>query len=80
MPNVFWAEAVATAAYVVKICPTKAPKDKTPYEAWFGKKPSVFHQGVFGCNATTTATATATAMYLKSNAKIRMTSSYFQRE
>ena len=29
-------------------CPTKAVKNKTPLEAWSGKKPSVNHLKVFG--------------------------------
>jgi len=33
MPNTFWAEAVYTAVYILKRCPTKAVQDKNPIEA-----------------------------------------------
>jgi hypothetical protein len=47
----FWIEAVATIVYVLNKSPTKGVADKTPYEAWFGKKPSVHHLRTFGCVA-----------------------------
>ena len=47
----YWAEAVNTAVYLKNRCPTKAVKGKTPYEAWYGKKPNVEHLRVFGCTA-----------------------------
>ena len=49
--NVFWTEAVNTAVYVLNRAPTSAVKDKTPQEAWSGKKPTVEHFRVFGCDA-----------------------------
>lgn len=49
LPHRFWAEALATAAYLVNTSPTKTIGDKTPFEAWFGKKPCVKHIQVFGC-------------------------------
>jgi transposase InsO family protein len=48
LPNKFWAEAVYTAVYILNRCPTKAVNDKTPIEAWCGKKPSAKHLRVFG--------------------------------
>ena len=46
----YWAEAVATAAYVGNRVPTSAISDnKTPYERWYGKKPDLSHMKVFGC-------------------------------
>ena len=30
----FWAEAIATAAYLKNFSPTKAVDSMTPYEAW----------------------------------------------
>lgn len=48
LPNTFWAEAVYTAVYIMNRCPTKAVQDKTPIEAWSGKKPSAKHLRVFG--------------------------------
>ena len=39
LPNRFWAEAVATAAYVRNRIPTAAIKeDKTPYKRWYKAK------------------------------------------
>ncbi|XP_072054428.1 uncharacterized protein [Arachis hypogaea] len=32
-------------------CPTKSVRDKTPEEAWSGKRPSIHHFRVFGCIA-----------------------------
>jgi hypothetical protein len=47
----FWAKAVATACYLVNRSPTSALVGKTPMEVWSGKKPSVRHLHVFGCEA-----------------------------
>jgi Reverse transcriptase (RNA-dependent DNA polymerase)/gag-polypeptide of LTR copia-type/Integrase core domain/GAG-pre-integrase domain/Domain of unknown function (DUF4219)/Zinc knuckle len=49
LPNRFWAEAVATAVYILNVSPTKALIDITPFEAWTGSKPSVSHLRIFGC-------------------------------
>ena len=52
LPNSYWAEAVATAAYLRNRIPTAAIKeDKTPYERWYGRKPNISHLKVFGCMA-----------------------------
>ena len=48
MPLKFRAEAVNTAVYLHNRSPTSALKDKTPFESWFGKKPSVSNLKVFG--------------------------------
>ena len=47
----FWAEAVDTACYLVNRSPSSALEDKTPQEVWNGKKPSLSHLRVFGCDA-----------------------------
>eukprot|EP00253_Pinus_taeda_P031268 PITA_31268 len=47
----FWAEAVDTACYLVNKSPSSALEDKTPQEVWTGKKPSLSHLRVFGCDA-----------------------------
>ena len=47
----FWAEALSTAAYLINRSPTKALDGKTPFQAWYGKKPNVYHLRVFGCSA-----------------------------
>ena len=48
LPQRFWAEALSTAVYLRNRSPTKAVKNITPYEAWFGEKPRVDHLRVFG--------------------------------
>nr|GEX46411.1 hypothetical protein [Tanacetum cinerariifolium] len=45
----FWAEAVATAVYLINISHTKAVWNVTPYEAWYESKPSVSNLRIFGC-------------------------------
>ncbi|CAL9020712.1 unnamed protein product, partial [Prunus brigantina] len=40
LPKHFWAEAVFTAVYILNRSPTKVVKNKTPFEAWSGFKPS----------------------------------------
>jgi hypothetical protein len=47
----FWAEEVGTACYLVNRSPSLALDDKTPHEVWSGKKPSLQHLRVFGCDA-----------------------------
>ncbi|KAG8482698.1 hypothetical protein CXB51_024274 [Gossypium anomalum] len=49
LPKTMWAEAVNTAVYIQNRLPTKALAHKTPFEAWFGFKPSLAHIKVFGC-------------------------------
>ena len=52
LPNNYWAEAVATAAYLRSRTPTTAFKEKaTPYKQWYRRKPKVSHLRVFGCMA-----------------------------
>jgi hypothetical protein len=46
----FWAEAVSTACYLVNRSPSSALDDTTPHEVWSGKKPSLQHLRVFGCD------------------------------
>ena len=52
LPKSFWAEAIATAAYIRNRMPTAAIREnKTPYEKWYGRKPDVSNLRVFGCMA-----------------------------
>lgn len=46
----FWGEAIATAAYLQNRLPSRTV-DRTPYEVWFGKKPSLSYLRVFGSPA-----------------------------
>jgi transposase InsO family protein len=45
----FWAEAVSTAVYLQNRCYTTSVMEKTPFEAFTGRKPGVKHLKVFGC-------------------------------
>ena len=45
----FWAEAVCTANYLRNRSPTTTLDNKTPYEAFFGHRPSALKLRVFGC-------------------------------
>jgi transposase InsO family protein len=45
----FWAEAVVTAVYLQNRLLTKSLADRTSYETWRGRKPTVNHLRVFGC-------------------------------
>ncbi|CAL8078779.1 unnamed protein product [Prunus armeniaca] len=48
LPYYLWAEAVHTAVYILNRCPTKALRDKTPFEAYSTRKLGVAHLKVFG--------------------------------
>lgn len=47
----FWAEAVATAAYIINRSPSKVLEEQTPEEKWSGKKPNLAHMKIFGSKA-----------------------------
>jgi hypothetical protein len=47
----FWVEVVDTAKYLLNMSPSSVLVDMTPHEVWSGKKPSVSHLKVFGCDA-----------------------------
>ena len=50
LSNHFWAEAIATAAYIRNQSAMTALEDeKTPYERWYGCRPNLEHLRVFGC-------------------------------
>ncbi|KAG6534427.1 hypothetical protein ZIOFF_008313 [Zingiber officinale] len=51
MPTRFWGEAVRHAVYLLNRLPTKALGERTPFEAWMGRKPHLAHLKVFGCIA-----------------------------
>jgi hypothetical protein len=51
LPERFWADAVATAVYILNRSPTKALTGKTPFEAWSGRRPNLSHLRRFGCDA-----------------------------
>jgi hypothetical protein len=43
---------VVTVVYLQNRLPTKSLANRTPYEAWHGRKPAVNHLCVFGCRAS----------------------------
>jgi hypothetical protein len=49
--KVFWEKAVGTACYLASRSPSSTLDDKSPKEVWIGKKPSLTHLKVFGCDA-----------------------------
>nr|XP_051221282.1 uncharacterized mitochondrial protein AtMg00710-like [Lolium perenne] len=51
LPGKFWGEAVNTAVYLLNRAPTRSIVGGTPYEAWYGRKPSIDHLHTFGCVA-----------------------------
>ncbi|KAG7559183.1 Integrase catalytic core [Arabidopsis thaliana x Arabidopsis arenosa] len=51
LPNYLWGEAIRHSTYILNRVSTRALKDKTPYEGFRGKRPTVEHIRVFGCIA-----------------------------
>ncbi|KAA0059661.1 Retrovirus-related Pol polyprotein from transposon TNT 1-94 [Cucumis melo var. makuwa] len=49
LPKKFWAEAANTTVFLQNRLPTKAVKEKTPFETWYGYKPSLKFLKIFGC-------------------------------
>ena len=50
LPLSFWGYALISAARILNMAPTKKV-DKTPYEKWYGKPPSLSFLKVWGCEA-----------------------------
>ncbi|KAG7583121.1 GAG-pre-integrase domain [Arabidopsis suecica] len=51
MPNHLWGEAIRHSTYLLNRVTTRALKDKTPYESFRDKRPTVGHIKIFGCIA-----------------------------
>ncbi|KRZ81762.1 Retrovirus-related Pol polyprotein from transposon TNT 1-94 [Trichinella sp. T8] len=51
LPRCLWADAVHTAAFLLNRIPNRKETTKTPYEEWFGRRPTVEHLQIFGCDA-----------------------------
>jgi hypothetical protein len=49
VPGEFWGEAVSTEVFILNRSPTRSMDDKTPFEAWHGRKPTVHYLHTFGC-------------------------------
>ncbi|GJV06946.1 putative ribonuclease H-like domain-containing protein [Tanacetum coccineum] len=52
LPNIFWAEAVSTACYVLNRLLMTKPQNKTPYELITGKIQIISYIRLFGCHVT----------------------------
>ena len=50
LPISFWGHALETAAFTINRVPTKSVQ-KTPYEMWHGRKPSLSFMKIWGCDA-----------------------------
>ena len=50
LPFIFWGYALETAAFTLNRVPSKAV-EKTPYEMWTGKRPSLSFLKIWGCEA-----------------------------
>ena len=50
LPISFWGYALETTAFILNRVPTKAV-EKTPYEIWTGKTPSLSFLKIWGCEA-----------------------------
>ena len=50
LPSFLWDEAVSHANYLRNRAGTRALDGRTPYEAWYGRKPNVSHLREFGCD------------------------------
>jgi hypothetical protein len=59
MPYRFWAEALATAAYLLNRRPCKTTSLISPFQSLYGVPPEYTHLCVFGCLCYPNMTATA---------------------
>ncbi|KAM1532880.1 hypothetical protein ACFX10_006857 [Malus domestica] len=50
LPVTFWGYALYAAAYLLNRVPSKSVS-QTPYEMWHGRKPSLNHIKIWGCEA-----------------------------
>ena len=51
IPFCFWGEAISTAMHIKNRIPSASIGNRTPYELWYGRKPSLDHLRIFGCTA-----------------------------
>ena len=51
LPKPLWMELAQTVVYLKNRSPTRTLENKTPYEAWYGKKPDLFHLRALGTTA-----------------------------
>ena len=46
--HIYWREAMSTVIYTLNRVHVKGDIDKTPYELWFGHKPTIRYFKIFG--------------------------------
>lgn len=51
LPQVFWAEAITTATYLVNLSFYSATSYKTPFEMWHKQNPDYPYFRMYGCDA-----------------------------
>nr|KYP72430.1 Retrovirus-related Pol polyprotein from transposon TNT 1-94 [Cajanus cajan] len=49
LPKEYWEEAASTTVFLHNRLPTKALNNKTPFDVWYGYKPSLKFLKIFGC-------------------------------
>ena len=50
LPNTYWGDTILHAAWIINRIPTRALEgDITPYESFYGVKPSLTNLYIFGC-------------------------------
>lgn len=50
-PAEFWDEFSRTSAYLTNLTPSSSLQGRTPFELWFGRRPSLSHLREIGCRA-----------------------------
>ena len=53
MPNIFWAEAIATAVYISNMTPTHVLGSQSPFEIWTGRPADLSHLHIPFCQVYT---------------------------
>ena len=51
LPSKLWPETLLTACYITNRLLTKAFEGKTPFEAWYKRKPEISNLRAYGCDA-----------------------------
>ena len=66
-PGFLWDEFCSTAAYLTTLTAATANLGHTPYELWFGRKPSLSHLREIGCHAFALQMPLPSKIYSRSN-------------
>jgi hypothetical protein len=51
LPRVLWAVCIRQVTDLLNMTPSVSTNQRTPYEPWHNRKPTVIHLRVFGCKA-----------------------------